>query len=66
MDYLPKSYVPGEDMRDLRTIVRHIASLVRLRTSIKNALLALRIPRRGLPVGAVFASLAINHNFCSH
>ena len=28
-------------MRDLRTIVRHRASLVRLRTSIKNALLAL-------------------------
>ncbi len=41
MDYLPESYVPGEDMRDLRTIVRHRASLVRLRTSIKNALLAL-------------------------
>jgi transposase len=33
MDYLPESYVPGEDMRDLRTIVRHRASLVRLRTS---------------------------------
>ncbi|HJH27634.1 MAG TPA: hypothetical protein C5S37_12930 [Methanophagales archaeon] len=41
MDYLPESYVPGEDMRDLRTIVRHRASLVRLRTSIKNALLTL-------------------------
>jgi transposase len=30
MNYLPESYVPGEDMRDLRTIVRHRASFVRL------------------------------------
>ncbi len=36
MDYLPESYVPGKEIRDLRTIVRHRASLVRLRTSIKN------------------------------
>ena len=41
MDYLPESYVPGEDVMDLRTIVRHRASFVRLRTSIKNVLLAL-------------------------
>jgi transposase len=41
MDYLPESYVPGEDMRDLRTIARHRASLVRLRTSIKNKVHAL-------------------------
>jgi transposase len=27
------SYVPGKEIRDLRTIVRHRASLVRLRTS---------------------------------
>jgi transposase len=33
MDYLPESYVPGGDIRDLRTVVRHKASLVRLRTS---------------------------------
>jgi transposase len=41
MDYLPESYVPGEDVRDLRTIVRHRASLVRLRTSIKSRVHAL-------------------------
>ena len=41
LDYLPESYVPGADMRDLRTIVRHRASLVRLRTSIKNRVHAL-------------------------
>jgi len=28
MDYLPESYVPGEAMRDLRTLVRHRAGLV--------------------------------------
>ena len=36
MDYLPESYVPEGEIRDLRTIVRHRASLVRLGTSIKN------------------------------
>lgn len=41
MDYVPESYVPGKEIRDLRTIVRHRASLVRLRTSIKNRVHAL-------------------------
>jgi len=41
MDYLPESYVPGKEIRDLRTIVRHRASLVRLRTAIKNRVHAL-------------------------
>lgn len=41
MDYLPESYVPGKEIRGLRTIVRHRASLVRLRTSIKNRVHAL-------------------------
>lgn len=41
MDYLPESYVPGKEIRDLRTLVRHRASLVRLRTSIKNRVHAL-------------------------
>ena len=41
MDYLPESYVPGKEMRGLRTIVRHRASLVRSRTSIKNRVHAL-------------------------
>jgi len=36
MDYLPESYVPGKEMRDQRVMIRHHASLVRLRTSIKN------------------------------
>ena len=36
MDYLPESYVPGKEMRDLRVMIWHHASLVRVRTSIKN------------------------------
>jgi transposase len=38
---LPESYVPGKERRDLRTIVRHRTSLVRLRTSLKNRVHAL-------------------------
>ena len=40
MDYLPESYVPGKEIRDQRVMIRH-ASLVRLRTSIKNRVHAL-------------------------
>jgi len=47
MDYLPESYVPGKERRDLRTIVRHRASLVRLRASIKNRVHAL-LTREGI------------------
>jgi transposase len=47
LDYLPESYVPDKEMRDLRTIVRHRASLVRLRTSIKNRVHAL-LTREGI------------------
>ena len=36
MDYLPESYVLGKEMRDLRVMIWHHASLVRVRTSIKN------------------------------
>jgi len=41
MDYLPESYVPGKEMRELRVMIRHRASLVRLTTSIKNRVHAL-------------------------
>ena len=47
MNYLPESYVPEGEIRDLRTIVRHRASLVRLRTSIKNRVHAL-LTREGI------------------
>lgn len=47
LDYLPESYVPGKELRDLRTIVRHRASLVRLRTSVKNRVHAL-LTREGV------------------
>ena len=41
MDYLPESYVPEKEIRDLRVMVRHRASPVRSRTSIKNRVHAL-------------------------
>ncbi|MCW3129832.1 MAG: IS110 family transposase [Methanophagales archaeon] len=41
MDYLPESYVPGKEIRDQRVMIRHHASLVRLRTSVKNRVHAL-------------------------
>jgi len=41
MAYLPESYVPGKEIRDQRVLIRHHASLVRLRTSIKNRIHAL-------------------------
>ena len=44
---LPESYVPEGEIRDLRTTVRHRASLVRLRTSIKNRVHAL-LTREGI------------------
>ena len=48
MDYLSESYVPEREIRDLITIVRHRASLVRLRTSIKNRVHAL-LTKEGIP-----------------
>lgn len=40
-DLLPKSYIPPKEIRDLREILRYRASLVRLRTQIKNKIHAL-------------------------
>ena len=47
MDYLPESYVLGKEIRDQRVMIRHHASLVRLRTSIKNRVHAL-LTREGI------------------
>ena len=49
MDYLPERYVSGEEMRDLRTLVRHRAGLVRIRTSLKNRVHALLTMERVQP-----------------
>ena len=40
-DLLPKSYIPPKETRDLREILRYRASLVRLRTQIKNKIHAI-------------------------
>lgn len=50
-DLIPESYVPPKEIRDLRTIVRHRASLVRLRTEVKNK------------IHALLAKEGIRHNF---
>lgn len=36
VDYLPLSYKASEDINDARTIIRHRAYLVRMRTGVKN------------------------------
>ena len=36
MDYLSESYVPDKEMSNQRVMIRHHASLVRLRTSINT------------------------------
>ncbi len=41
LDYIPEAHVPPRDIRDLRTLVRHRVSLVRLRTQVKNKIHAL-------------------------
>lgn len=41
MNYLPEAYVPPQNMRELRVLVRHRVSLVRLRVQVKNKIHAL-------------------------
>jgi transposase len=52
MNHLPESYVPKGEMRDLRIEVRHRASLVRIRTQIKNKIHAL-LAQEGIQVPEV-------------
>jgi len=64
MDFLPTAYVPEKKVRDLRDLLRHRASLVRVRTAAKNrahAILAgygIRFPGSDLfgKAGRVFLS----------
>lgn len=46
-DLIPKSYVPSKEIRDLRFIVRHRASLVSMRTEAKNKVHAI-LRRKGI------------------
>lgn len=45
-DLLPQSYIPAKAIRDLRSIVRHRASLVRIRIQVKNMIHALLAKER--------------------
>jgi len=46
-DLVAESYVPPKEVRDLRALVRHRASLVRMKTVVKNRVHAL-LDRYGL------------------
>jgi transposase len=46
-DLIPECYVPPKDMREIRSLVRHRLSIVKLRTMVKNKAHAL-IDRNGL------------------
>jgi len=43
VNYIPESYIPPREVRDLRELLRYRASLVRIRTKIKNKVHALII-----------------------
>src|SRR5450759_1649695 len=46
-DLIPQCYVPPKDMREIRSLVRHRLSIVKLRTMVKNKVHAL-VDRNGL------------------
>jgi len=46
-DLIPECYVPSKEMREIRSLVRHRLSIVKLRTMVKNKVHAL-IDRNGL------------------
>lgn len=46
-DLIPECYVPPKDMREIRSLVRHRLSIVKLRTIVKNKVHAL-VDRNGL------------------
>jgi transposase len=61
-DLLPTSYIPPREIRDIREILRYRASLVSLRTSIKNKVYAI-LSKNGIEVGYsdIFGKKAIKH-----
>ncbi len=46
-DLIPESYVPPKDVREMRELIRHRASIVRVRTMVKNRVHAM-VDRNGL------------------
>jgi transposase len=49
-DLIPESYVPSREMREIRSLVRHRLSIVKVRTMVKNKIHAI-VDRRGLKHG---------------
>jgi transposase len=46
-DLIPESYVPSKEMREMRSLVRHRLSIVKVRTMLKNKIHVI-IDRNGL------------------
>jgi len=61
-DLLPTSYIPPKEIRDIREILRYRASLVSLRTSIKNKVHAI-LSKNGIEIGYsdIFGKKAIKY-----
>ncbi len=59
-DLLPTSYIPPREIRDIREVLRYRASLVSLRTSIKNKIRAI-LSKNGITVNRsdIFGNKAI-------
>jgi transposase len=62
LKYLPLAHIPSAEKRDLRVLVRHRMSLVRLRTQVKNKIHAL-LTREGIksPYSDAFGVGGIKH-----
>jgi len=61
-DFLPTSYIPPREIRDIREVLRYRASLVSLRTSIKNKVHAI-LSKNGINIefSDIFGKKAIKH-----
>jgi len=61
-DLLPTSYIPSKEIRDIREILRYRASLVSLRTSIKNRVHAI-LSKNGIDIeySDIFGKKAIKY-----
>lgn len=55
-DLIPESYVPPKEIREIRALIRHRASIVKIRTMIKNKVHAI-VDKNGLEHEELFSDL---------
>lgn len=55
-DLIPESYVPPKEIREIRALVRHRASIVKIRTMVKNKVHAI-VDKNGLEHAELFSDL---------